>query len=165
MPSSPELWTATPIPIVSQTPAALMQGRMPPQNVVSSSTTSTARISTFAASCAKSTTTVFVAVGYRHELLEARELRHSPDGVFVVVVREVLDAATEIDRVGKRERAVRVVAVAVVGKRLGERAVARELVSRRKDAALELVHAKAVLLAQRARVRDELLGGAHLALS
>ena len=41
MPSSPELCTATPSPIVSQTPAALMHGRMPPQNVVSSRITST----------------------------------------------------------------------------------------------------------------------------
>ncbi len=63
----------------------------------------------------------------------------------------------------KRERAVRIVAIAIVGKRLGERAVARELVRRRIDAAFELVHAKAVLRAQRPRVRDELLGRSHLA--
>ena len=63
MPSSPELWTATPKPIVSQTPAALMHGLMPPQNVVSSRITSTARISTLAASCSKLTTTVLVAIG------------------------------------------------------------------------------------------------------
>ena len=63
MPSSPELWTATPRPIVSQTPAALMQGRMPPQNVVSSRMTSTAGDWMFAASCSKLTTTVLVAIG------------------------------------------------------------------------------------------------------
>ena len=72
---------------------------------------------------------------------------------------------TEIDRIGKRERAVRIVAIAIVGECSRERAVARELVSRRIDAAFELVHAKTMRGAQRARVRDELLGRAHLALS
>ena len=65
MPSSPELCTATCMPSVSQTPAALMQGRMPPQNVVSSRITSTARVAAFAASCSKLTTIVLVASGMR----------------------------------------------------------------------------------------------------
>ena len=63
MPSSPELCTATPRPIVSQTPAALMHGRMPPQNVVSSRMTSTPPCWMFDASCSKLTTTVLVAMG------------------------------------------------------------------------------------------------------
>lgn len=63
MPSSPDECTATPSWKVSQTPAALMHGRMPPQNVVSSRITSTAGSRTLAASCSKFTTTVLVASG------------------------------------------------------------------------------------------------------
>ena len=65
MPSSPEECTAMPSWNVSQTPAALMQGRMPPQNVVSSRITSTAGFRTLAANCSKPTTTVLVASGMR----------------------------------------------------------------------------------------------------
>ena len=65
MPSSPEECTATPSWNVSQIPAAFTQGRIPPQNVVSSRITSTAVSSTFAASCSKPTTTVLVASGMR----------------------------------------------------------------------------------------------------
>ena len=63
MPSSPDEWTDTPSWKVSQIPAALTHARMPPQNVVSRSTTSTLRCSTLVASCSKFTTTVLVASG------------------------------------------------------------------------------------------------------
>jgi hypothetical protein len=69
----------------------------------------------------------------------------------------------ERDGVGERQRAVGVVAEAVAGKRGRQRAVARELVRRRIDAALQLVHGEAVLLLQCAGVGDELLRGAHFA--
>ena len=65
MPSSPEECTATPSWKVSQIEAALTQGRMPPQKVVSSRMTSTAVLRILAASCSKLTTTVLVASGTR----------------------------------------------------------------------------------------------------
>ena len=77
MPSSPEECTATPSWNVSQTPAALTQGRMPPQNVVSSRMTSTAVSSTLAASCSKLTTTVLVASGTR-TISRTRRMPFSP---------------------------------------------------------------------------------------
>src|SRR6266542_3573057 len=103
--------------------------------------------------------------GQRHEFLQPRELRHAPHRILEVVVAQVEDAAAEIDRIGERERAVRVVAEAVAGQCAGKRAIAGELVRRRVDAALQLVYAKAVSGLQRTRVRDELLGDAHFAFT
>ena len=78
IPSSPDECTATPSWNVSHTAAAFTQGRMPPQNVVSSRITSTAVCSTFAASCSKFTTTVFVASGMR-SFSRARRMPWSPN--------------------------------------------------------------------------------------
>ena len=68
----------------------------------------------------------------------------------------------EAQRVGQRGRRVRVVAQPVLRERLGQRAVAGQLVLRRVDAALELVRAEPVRALELARVLDELLGRAHL---
>src|SRR5215212_561825 len=62
-PQFPDECTAAPSWKVSHTPAALTQGRIPPQKVVSSRMTSAAGFSTLVASCSKSMTTVLVESG------------------------------------------------------------------------------------------------------
>ena len=138
-----------------------MHGRMPPQNVVSSRIVSTAGLSTLAASCSKSITAVLVAIGIAG-LAHAPHPVHAPGRVLEVLVVEVLDAVREARRVVQRVRRVRVVAQAVLGEGLGQRAVAGQLVVRRVDAALELVRREAVRALELARVLDQLLGRAHL---
>jgi len=73
-----------------------MQARMPPQKVVSKSTTSAATSLALAASCSKFTTTVLVAVGIRTNW---RILRRRPfhRRVFEVVVAQVFDFLAEAD--------------------------------------------------------------------
>ena len=151
MPSSPELWTATPRPIVSQTPAALMHGRMPPQNVVSSRITSTAPRLDVGRELLEVDDDGVGRDRQRHELLQPLQLRHAPDRILEIVVAEVEDAAAELDRVRERQRGIGVVAEALAGQRRGQRAIARELVRGRIDAALQLVRREAVLRLQRAR--------------
>ena len=142
-----------------------MHGRMPPQNVVSSRTTSTRAVLNVGGELLEVDDDGVGRDRQRHEFLQPLQLRHAPDRVLEIVVADVEDAAAEVDRVGERQRAVRVVAKALAGQRRGERAIARELVRRRIDAAFQLVRREAVRRLERARVGDELLGRAHLALA
>ncbi len=165
MPSSPELCTATPSPIVSHTPAALMQGRMPPQNVVSSRITSTAPRLDVGRELLEVDDHRVGRDRQRHELLQPLQLRHSPDRVLEIVVAEIEDAAAERDGVRERQRGIRVVAEALARQRRRQRAIARELVRGRIDAALQLVRREAVRRLQRRGLGDELLRRAHFALA
>ena len=131
MPSSPDEWTATPSWNVSHTPAAFTHGRMPPQKVVSSRITSTAVFSTLAASCSKLTTTVLVAERHAHLLAHAAHAVQAEDGVFEIVVVEILDRLAEPDRLLGRPDAVRDRSgTRSPGQRRGDGAIALQLVLR-----------------------------------
>src|SRR4029077_12780462 len=80
-----------------------------------------------------------------------------------IVVVQILDALAEPDGLLGRPHRVGIEPERITRERLGERAIALELIGRRKDAALELVRLEAVGLLELARVLDELLAGAHLA--
>ena len=113
MPSSPEECTATPSWNVSQTPAARMHGRMPPQKVVSSRITSAAVESALAASCSKLTTIGIGRQRHAHLLPNPAHPRHAVDGVFQVVIADALDLLAEPDGRLGRPDAVGVEAEAV----------------------------------------------------
>ena len=102
--------------------------------------------------------------GERHlrEVAQRLHLGDAVDGILEPIVREVLDAAGECDRVAERPRRVGVVAHPFAGECVRERPVARELVGGREYAALQLVRAEAVPGLEFARVGDELFRGAHL---
>ena len=97
------------------------------------------------------------------EVAQRLHRRDAVDRILVVVVAQVLDRPPEVHGVVEGERAVGVVAQALAGQRLRERAVALELVRGGKDPALELVRAEAVLRLEVEGVRDELFGRADLA--
>ena len=99
------------------------------------------------------------------ELLEAQHLLHPPDRIFVVVVVQVGDAFAEADRVGKRERAIRIEADAIAGAGFRNRAKCGQFVIRRIDAAFQLVRLESMLGLQRLCMRNELLERSHFALA
>ncbi len=72
-------------------------GRMPPQNVVSSSITSTAVSRMLAASCSKFTTTVLVASGIAHHLPRPAHAVQAEDRILEIIVAHALDGLAETD--------------------------------------------------------------------
>jgi len=82
-------------------------------------------------------------------------------GIFEIVVVQVLDLATEPDGLLGRPHAVRIEAKAVAGQRVGQGAIAFELVRGREYATLQLVRREAVLGLEGARFGDQLVHRAH----
>ena len=105
MPSSPEEWTATPSWKVSHTPAALMQGRMPPQKVVSSRITSTAGIEHVGGQLLEIDHDRVGGDRDAHGRADPAHAVQAPDRVLVVVVAQVLDRLAEADRLLQRSAA------------------------------------------------------------
>src|SRR6185503_2838561 len=85
--------------------------------------------------------------------------------VFQIVVVEIFDRASEPNRLLGRPHRVRIETKAVSRKRSGKGAVALEIVLEREHAAFHLVRAKSILLLQCACTRNDLLGGAHGAMT
>src|SRR5690606_23187053 len=84
------------------------------------------------------------------------------DRILEVVVAQPFDALAERDRLLGRPDTVRIEPEAILGEGLRQRVVAGQLVLRLEYAALELVDPEAVRLAQRGRLRDELLHRSYL---
>src|SRR5262249_55926201 len=99
---------------------------------------------------------------------QAAELPHriqTKDWIFVIIVRQTFDRLPDANRVLERERGIRIVAKGVAGQCLDERAVAAQLIVRRKNTALQLVRREAFALGELPRVLDQLLDGADLVLA
>src|SRR5215203_7121422 len=164
IPSSPDECTATPSWKVSHTPAALTQGRIPPQKVVSSRMTSAAGFSTLVANCSKSITTVLVERGI-FTFSRRRRIPLSPPGrVLVVVVFQILYGQAEANALLDAEGGVGIEPQGIFGERAGEGPVAPEFVFWRIDATLELVRGEAVLLLEPPGMLHQLVGAPDLRL-
>ena len=86
---------------------------------------------------------------HAHLLARAAHAVQPEHGILEIVVVQILDALPEPDRLLGGPHAVRIEAEAIAGQRLGERAIALELVLRAEHAALELVRREAVLRLER----------------
>ena len=145
IPSSPDECTATPSWNVSQTPAALTHWRMPPQKVVSSRMTSTARVEDVGGELLEADDDGVRRGRDAHHLAHAAHARscrrRGPRSSRCSGPRSPARSGSPARRTRRRsDRSGR----RSPGQRRGERAVVLELDLRREDAALELVGGEAV---------------------